>query len=137
MMNTPLRVAVLLLCSCSALRADLDIEEITPDKAEQLGWTITVRETEKYVAFPEPPAALISQGRTAHLSVRHNRKLVVSCLLGLHERRSGDRYELAVARQYLQNSRFELSRAAASRDGESYRIHLHKFLELTTTKTRS
>ena len=121
----------MVLCICSILRADLQIRDITPDKAKQLGWKVEVHEKEDYVQFTvQPQALLLSQGRTAHLSVWHERKLIISCILGFHKRRHGDRYEFAVSKQYFADSVFELGQDATSLtdDSESYRIRLSKFI---------
>jgi len=127
-MKTTLAVAILVFCSCSDLRADLDIREITPAKAQQLGWKVEVHEKKEYVQFTvQPPPVLLSQGRTAHLSVRHKRKLVTSCILGLHKRRQGHRYEFSVSKQYLLGSAFELGRDPTVDAGECYRMRLGKF----------
>jgi hypothetical protein len=123
--------AILLLCSCVAAWADLDIREITPAKAKELGWKIEVHEKKEYVQFTvQPPAALLSQGRMAYLSVRHERKLITSCILGLHKRRQGSRYEFAVSKQYLTDSTLEIGLdPTVLKGGESYRIRLHKFAD--------
>ena len=127
-MKTKLTVIILVLCSCSILNADLDIREIGPVKAGQLGWKVDVHERKEYVQFTvQLPADLLSQGRTAHLSVWHERKLATSCILGLHKRRQGSRYEFAVAKQYLVGSTFELGLAPTVVAGESYRMRLNKF----------
>jgi hypothetical protein len=36
--------AILLLCTCFAARADLDIRDISPAKAKELGWKIEVHD---------------------------------------------------------------------------------------------
>ena len=51
------------LCSCSALRADLDIREITPDLVEMLGWKVKVHEKEGYVHFTLQPSRGASLSR--------------------------------------------------------------------------
>jgi len=109
----------------------LDIREITPVKAEQLGWKVEVHEKEDYVQFTvQPPVFLMSEGRTAHLSVWHEGKLMTSCILGLHKMRQGSRYEFAVSKQHLADSVFELGQDPTSLtdDSESYRIRLSKFI---------
>ena len=43
--------AILLLCMCFVTHADLDIREITPLKAQELGWKIEVNYKTDYVSF--------------------------------------------------------------------------------------
>ncbi len=127
-MKTRLAAAFLFLGSCSALRADLDIREITPDLVEMLGWKVEAHEKEGYVQFTlQLPARLLSDGRTAHLSVWRDRHLVTACILGLHKRKDGDRYEFSVSRQYLKDSSFELGPKGLDEDGQYYRVYLRKF----------
>lgn len=133
-MKTKLTVFLLVFALCPVLRADIAIREITPDKAQQLGWKIEVHEEEDYISFTvQLPASLLSQKGTAHLSVWHDRELITSCILGLHKRRAGDRYEFAVSKKYLRDrdSIFELGPEASTfdfDDAESYRVYLTKFV---------
>ena len=129
-MKTRLTVFLLVFALCPVLQADLDIREITPRKALLLGWTVVAHDREDYVSFTvQLPASFLSQKRTAYLSVRHERELITSCILGLHKSRAGDRYEFAVSKQYLRDSLFELGQAASTiSNGESYRMHLIRFV---------
>ncbi len=129
-MKTKLTVFLLVFAVCPVLRADTDTREITPEKAQELGWKIEVREEEGYVAFTlQLPASLLSQKRTAGLSVWHDRELITSCILGLHKRQAGDRYEFAVSKKYLRDSQFELGpKASSTFDAVTYRVHLAKFV---------
>ena len=127
-MKTQLTVAILVLGSCSVLRADLDIREINPGNARGLGWKVKVEDEQDYVRFTvQPPGAVLAQGRIAHLGVWHGRKLITSCILGLHKRKQGSRYQFAVSKQFLTDLVFEVGPVPALLAGESYRIHLRKF----------
>jgi hypothetical protein len=135
-MKTQLTTMVI-FCSCLVARGDLDIREITLANTEKLGWKILVDEEENYVRFRlQPSAVLLAEGRTAHLGVWQDDTLITSCILGLHKRREGDRYEFAVSKKYLTDSVFEIGRAPRNDDGESYRVYLRKIVSPQKKKAR-
>ena len=106
-------------------------KHITPGKAKELGWKIEVHQKKDYIQFTvQPPASLIAQRRDAHLSVRDERKMISTSLLGLQEFRGAKRYVFAVSQQYLKDSVLELGPNDESLKDEttSFRIHLHKFV---------
>ena len=133
-MNMKTTIA-LLICLPLVARADLDIREMTPTNVATSGWKVEIQQETDYVRFTvQLPEAFLAQVATAHLDVRQDRKLITSCILGLHKRNEGDRYEFAVATQYLNGAMLELSMKQTSPDGNvSYRMRLAGF---ATQKTK-
>jgi hypothetical protein len=124
--------AILILCSCVIAWADLDIRDITPANAKELGWKIEVHQKKGYIQFTvQPLSSLVTERRDAHLSVRDARKMIFTSLLGVQDYRGAKRYVFAVSQQYLEDSVFELGPNDESLKDEttSYRIHLYKFVE--------
>lgn len=108
----------------------MDIREVTPTSAATSGWKVEVHQEAEYVRFTvQLPEPLLAQVATAYLGIWQDRKLITSCILGLHKRRDGDRYEFALARQYLDGALFELGMKDEFAGGNvSFRMPLVAFV---------
>jgi hypothetical protein len=134
-MKATLAIFITVLSFCPVLRADLVVNEVTPENAQKLDWKIEAFEKENHVYFTvQLPAGVLSQNRTAHLAVRQNSELMASCLLGLHKVEGSERYEFVVSKECLQESVFELGSKELTLNGDTYRIYLRKFVKADNEK---
>jgi len=123
-------ILVVLLALCPLLKADMDVRQLTREKARQLGWKIETYKGDGYVGFAvRPPSKLLAENRSAHLGVYRGRKLIVSCPLGLNRLGDGARYQFAVSEEHLPDATFELSPASKllGESTEGWRLRLSEF----------